>query len=1180
MFKVFQSSHMDQLASQLILRLEQQRRNELSLAADTILIQHAGMTRWLKMQIAEQTGIAANLNCTFPAAFLWQVHQLVLADQRLPDESPYSAEQLTWSIMNLLPGAVQQGPDSFQQLKHYLEHSTDHARPGEEQLKRLQLSSKLASLYEQYLLYRGDWIRQWEAGESVDIIPENQHWQGHLWQILKKHRSSREPMPGPHRVEIHRQFLEQVGKLASWPKQLPDWISIFGISSLPPELLEALAVIGKRDDVCVDLYLLNPCVHYWGDILPEKAIARKSLKQLLNDNHRTDSYDYLLFGNPLLASMGQEGKEFIDQIWEIDHADIQELEQLNSSDGSTDGTSDGSLSMLGFLQHEIYNLTLRGEMEPLSPAISKTDLGKLVVNRSDQSFAVASCYGPMREIEVLYDQILDMLAQDASLTPRDVLVMAPDIGAYAPFIETVFNNPAQGSSRIPYNISDRSLNDESAIYESFLTLLALPDSRFLASEIVDMLMVPAIGQRFGFDTAENIETLIRWVTESGIRWGVDANFKQQEWQLANTNHHTWAFGLDRLLLGYAMESGQGIYNNILPYSHLQGSDGELLGHLTSFINALDALRTTLASPRSLESWQQIFNDIIKGFYNETAETALEFRQIQLASEQLTQIARENSLDEPIYYQTLHHWMKQQLEQPGGGHGFLSRGVTFCNLVAMRNIPSRVICLVGMNDGDFPRSQIQPGFDLLAIPSLRKRGDRSHRQDDRYMFLEVLLAASDRLYISYTGKNDQDDKEREASVLVSELLDYCDRTFLIDSEAGLIDSEAGLIDCEAGLMDCEAGLTESAAEPNSIRDRLVTAYPLQPFSRRYFADNEDGSEDKVLFTYSQQWWDEESSHPLSDQSLYTRWKTTGSTIVTSLDSATQNDLIELDDLISFFRNPAQYFFTRQLNISFPRLDDEIRDDEPFSLDTLAGYQLMDEMLEEEITDEILDSWIQQQQAAGTVLPGFAGENQLANQRQRLAPLLQRLAQVAESFEPARTIDIRSRLNEYLVQGEVNGLHGNTLVQYRPADIKAKDRLSGWIRLLALQAHRVEPFQLVLLGRKGDGYRYEVDTKEAEQHLQTLFSLYLKGQEQPLFFIPDTCLAWQHDIHSGGDEASAAAKAAIAWQTNRFSRGEDSDPYFSRIFAIPEDLDEELTGIAAQVYQPLIEAEDRIMPKGKL
>jgi exodeoxyribonuclease V gamma subunit len=1148
MFKVFQSSQMDQLARQLILRLELQRRNQLSLAADTILIQHAGMTRWLKMQIAEKTGIAANLNCTFPAAFLWKVHQIVLADQQLPDESPYSAEQLTWSIMNLLPGLVQQQPGIFQQLSHYLEHSTDHARPGDEQLKRLQLSSRLARLFEQYLLYRGDWIRQWEVGESVDIIPENQHWQGYLWQVLKKHRSDQEPLPGPHRVEIHHQFLEQVGRLTSWPKELPECISIFGISSLPPELLEALALIGKRDDVSVDLYLLNPCIHYWGDILPEKTIARKNLKQLLKDNHRTEPDDYLLFGNPLLASMGQEGKEFIDQVWEIDHADIQEPEEpCFSGEGSKD-----SLNMLGYLQHEIYNMTLRGEMEPLSAEISATDQGKLVVDRSDQSISVANCYGAMREIEVLYDQILEMLSEDASLTPRDVLVMAPDISTYAPFIESVFNNPAHGSSRLPYNISDRSLSDESAIYKSFLTLLALPDSRFLASEIVDMLMVPAIGQRFGFDSAEKTGILIRWVADSGIRWGVDASFKQQEWQVADNNHHTWAFGLDRLMLGYSMETEHGIYNNILPYSYLQGSDGELLGHLISFINALTALRTTLASPRTLEDWQQKLNDIIKGFYNETAETALEFRQIQLASEHLTHIARENNLDEPIYYQTLHHWMKQQLEQPGDGHGFLSRGVTFCNLVAMRNIPSRVICLVGMNDVDFPRNQIQPGFDLLANPSLHRRGDRSHRQDDRYMFLEALLAANDRLYISYTGKNDQDDKEREASVLLAEVLDYCERTFLI----------------------------EGAKEADSIRDHLVTAYPLQPFSRRYFADNEDGHDDKMLFTYSQQWWNEASSQPSSEQSLYSCWKSAGSAIITAPESAPTADPIELEELISFFRNPAQYFFTRQLNISFPLLDEEISDEEPFSLDTLAGYQLMDEMLQEEITDEILDDWMQKHQAAGTVLPGNAGKNQLAIQRQRLTPLLKRLAQVSESFEPARTIEISSRLGESLVQGELKGLHGNKLVQYRPADIRAKDQLAGWIRLLALQAYRVEPFQLVLLGRKGDGYRYSVETNEAKKHLQTLVSLYLKGQEQPLFFIPDTSRAWQETIQSGGDKVSAAEKAALCWETTRFRRGEDSDPYFSRIFAIPEDLDEDSSGIAARIYQPLIEAEDRIQPKGKL
>ncbi len=1152
MFTVFQSQRMELLASQLVQQLGQRRHPELTLQPDTILIQHAGMTRWLKMQLAQHSGIAANLDCTFPAAFLWRAYQAVLADPALTDETRYAAPQLTWSITGLLPTLVARQPDNYAAVKQYLDQAMDDPQtraglhPGEEQLKRLQLSARLAGLYEQYLLYRGDWITRWEAGEEVTGIPGAHHWQGHLWQALSAHRARLPKPPGPNRVTIHQQFLARASALANWPDELPSQLSIFGISSLPPELLEALAVIGARDDVAVDLYLMNPCNHYWGDIVPEKAIARKSLKQLLADKDLSAEDDYLLYGNPLLASMGQEGKEFIDQLWEIPHLELHELEASAAPDDTN------NITMLQFLQQEIHNLTLRGEMAPLAPEIQATSQGKLHVADTDHSIEVSSCYGAMREVEVLYDRVLNLLDEDASLTPRDILVMAPDIGYYAPFIEAVFNSSAEGQPGLPYNISDRSLQEESAIYLSFLKLLELPDSRFTASQVLDLATVPAIAARFDFDDAQSLATLTRWVTESGIRWGLDASFKQQEWQLAGINNHSWAFGLDRMLLGYAMESDQGLFDDILPYSNLSGSDGQLLGQLISFINRLAELHKTLKIPRKLAAWQILLNRLIRDFYQQDPDTALEFRQIQQTIDQLVQLGEDNNVDEAFHYQVISYWMTRQLQQPAGGHGFLSRGITFCNLVAMRTIPARVVCLIGMNDDDFPRNRNPPGFDLLALPQLRRRGDRSHRQDDRYMFLEALLAARQHLYISYIGRNNQDDKERETSVLVNELLDYCDRAFVIEGN--------------------------TAARP--ARERLVTGYPLQPFSPRYFAaDTGD-----PLYTFSRQWWSGVLDATDSAKSLYAQLGNhplPGLPVDDASDDGDESDKIELDDLLSFFRNPARFFFNRCLTINFPGLDDDIRDEEPFSLDGLDAYALMDEQLQQQPLD--LDHWIERQQAAGTVLPGDAGRRQLLTQASKVAPLLARLEEIEKAFPPPVAVDVAIETESFRLQGHIRGLYGDRLFQYRAADLKPSDRLSAWIRLVALQADPAfsdQDLSMAVLGKNGKGQAYRIDADAAREQLASLIRLYRLGQRQPLFFMPATSSAWQSALRKQGDEGEAMTAAIKAWHPGDYARGDVDDVYLARCFDIPTDISADFKAVAADVFDPLLNHEQSFPGKQAL
>src|SRR5690606_9535507 len=122
-----------------------------------------------------------------------------------------------------------------------------------------------------------------------------------------------------------------------------------------------------------------------------------------------------------------------------------------------------------------------------------------------------------------------------------------------------------------------------------------------------------------------------------------------------------------------------------------------------------------------------------------------------------------------------------------------------------------------NDGDYPRPRAPAHFDLTENDY--RPGDRSRRDDDRYLFLEALLSARERFYLSWVGRSVVDNAESPPSVLVAQLRDHL---------ADVLHSESGY---------------------DNVLEQLTTEHPLQGFSREYFRS---ASPESRLFTYSREW----------------------------------------------------------------------------------------------------------------------------------------------------------------------------------------------------------------------------------------------------------------------------------------------------------------------------------------
>ncbi|MFM2475931.1 exodeoxyribonuclease V subunit gamma [Celerinatantimonas sp. MCCC 1A17872] len=1034
MLYFYQSNQLDVLAG-LIGPLMAQNRLSNPLMREQVLVQSPGMAQWLKLELARQLRVSANIDFPLPASFIWQMFHVVLDD--VPEQSPFNKQAMAWRLMRILP--EQRDDASFAPLFQYL---TDNV---ENQARKLwQLCEKIADLFDQYLVYRPNWMSSWEAGDDLELISKTQPWQPKLWRLLVDDTVAKMDSPY-HRGNLFSDFIERL-TLGTPVSGLPERVFIFGISALPPAYLKALQALAHHIDI--HLFFGNPSREYWGDVRDELALA----------------------GNPLLASMGKLGSDYLELLAETDKQEL-DLELFIEPVGET---------ILATLQRDILHLE-----NPIDPMAWQDSQHKRLAKFEDNSVRFMSCHSARRELEVLHDSLLAMFEADPELTPRDVIVMAADINAYSSAIEAVFGSVDE-AHYIPYAISDRSARDESPLLQSFIELLALPTSRSSASGLLTLLEVPAIGRRFGI-APEKLPQLRQWVIESGVRWGLDKTDMQRWSNPDDSEQNSWLFGLKRMLLGYAMASDT-LVKDVLPYPESQGLSAELVGLLADFIDALITLRNALLENADYQLWQQRLLWIVDTFYEFDEPELFDQQRLQQLIEQLYESAESCDYRADIDAMIIHDYARAQLSNASGSQRFLAGPINFCTLLPMRAIPFKVVCLLGMNDADYPRNVPNVGFDLMAENPMQ-RGDRSRREDDRYLFLEALLAAQQQLYISYVGRSVNDNSPLEPSVLVSELRDYLGQSFALESDLPL----------------------DSDQSAERLLAHLTLEHPLQPFSPEYFRPGEN------YFSYHPRWLSAaraldgqfDKSHPVIEQKL---------TQPMPLDEP-----LSYQDLQQFVRAPSEWLYKRRLNIYYPNLEEQLVEAESFNLSGLARYQLDEQLLGARLQDSAFDEVSQRLKASGHLPHGEFGSLSVEKRWQSLDPLVGRLAQLP-ALSPSRWAVRLEPLSVELpaIHGWLTSQSAEALVGFRPGKLRAQDKLLAWLDYLMACLSDAIPTDNYLLGIDEAISFSPIEPSVAAEYLsQWLIALKIAWQEPFLF---PTQALWLYVEH--------------AWDDTRASLSEDS------------------------------------------
>lgn len=1074
--RIVVSNQLEALAAQLATALCEAPAPPL--AAERIVVPQPLLGRWLRLQLATELDVAAHLRIELPAEFAWSMMRDAVP--ALPAAQPFAPRVLRWRLFTVL--ADWQGEDA---LKRYL-------ADGDER-KRFELADRLAAFYDRCLLYRGDWIRAWEAGDAP-------HWQARLWQAL------RGAAPGPGHwidaVDAYRAAADTEAQLAlplstaesdvHAPTSVQPQVAFFGVAALSPSYLQLLRAATPRWNIC--LYLLSPCREYWADVPGRRA-------------RRADG-DEAADGNELLAAWGRPARE------------MQHLlaEELGTGAPAEIYAAPTGQTRLAAVQRDILDFRRATQARDVDAA-----------DDEDDSLQIHACHSPMREAEVLHDRLLGLFEARPDLQPADVLILTPSLDDYAPAIDAVFG----AAGRIPFHIGRQRRRDSAAV-QALLHLLALPGSRYGMGSVLAPLLCSAVQRRFRLADAD-LPLLRTALARAGVRWGIDAAHVGAQ-GLPATSSHTWRHGLRRLLLGYALAAETAdaaevpLFAGVAPCELSPwGEQADLaayerLGALADYCEQAFALETW-DEARTAGQWTEALRGLVATFFD--ADDA----EVDAVSRLIEDFAAEaDPADAAIPFAVMRDALAGRAGEVTRAVPRLADGTTVARLGFGEVLPAQVVCVVGMNDRAFPRHVAGASFDLIAAEP--RRGDRDRRDEDRYAFLDALLAARRCFLVSYLGRDLRDNAVLPPSVVVAELAEYLQARF-----------------------------------PN--RPPQPCQHPLQAFSPRYFA----AGDSDALFSYSSAMAAAATALAAAAPSAAVPDRFGGKVPVARAHGvADAEESLNLRELMRFAAGPVRYFMTRRLGLALPAGDDEAAEDEPLEVRGLDAWLLKRDLF------ALQRAKVPAEAAAGVLgaralLPnGSLGAVEHGRRSEQVSALVDAIEAFSPLDEELLEVDIDVAGTRLVGRPLAASRYGamqilrvaDGLVCYRFGAIRPQDIVAAWLRLLALTCATGEAAAVRLFGLDEPRFRNQrplaerqlrgPGPSEAAAALGEWVAAWRRGQAEPLPFFPGTSLGWAE----GGSQ-----RALQSW---RGDAGEGREP-FNRLVFPAGPFSEAFEELADDLLRPL-------------
>ncbi|MEU7764768.1 exodeoxyribonuclease V subunit gamma [Nocardia sp. NPDC049190] len=1025
--------------------------------AEVVAVPAKGVERWLTQSLSvvlgagdSADGVCANI--AFPSPVTLVADVLAAVSGMRPADDPWVQERVVWRLLRVIDGSLSE-PWAGVLARHL--GASDVADREHRIGRRYATAAHLAALFDSYGAQRPALITDWAAGLDTDgaggSIPDDLRWQPALWRKLRAEIGVASPA---------ERLNGACARLRAEPDlvALPPRLSLFGVTRLPSDQLAVLSALAERREIHV--WLTHPSPAMWSSLAETSPVCR-----------RAEDSSASAVAHPLLAGLARDIRELQQRLAEPAATGTDTYHTPSAATADVSVPEEDSRTLLRALQKGIRD----DQWPPASGEVG-----------ADRSVQVHACHGPARQVEVLRDCLLGLFAADETLEPRDVLVMCPEVEAYAPLVRAAFGHrtpetpETHGDSerteppahRLRVRLADRARGVTNPLLAVIGVLLELADGRVTVTQVLDLADTEAVRRRCGFDD-DDIERLREWAAESGARWGIGQR-QRQAFGLADFAQNTLNSAVDRILLGVtADESSDDWLDLALPLDDVDSNDVDLAGRFAEFVDRLAVCLRDLRGPRPAHEWAAVLAralDLLTDVPDVQAWVRTEARQELAAT---TEHAGEASLrlaDVAVL-------LRSRLAARPTRANFRTGELTVCGMVPMRSVSHRVVVLLGLDDDVFPRAGAVDGDDVLAREPLL--GERDPRSEDRQLLLDAVLAARDTLVVFHTGADPVSGTPRPPSIPVAELLD---------------------------VLRTHVGAT--------AMDEVVTRHPLQPFDVRNFRAERPFSFDTVALAGARA-----AGRPAQPRPPF---------LAAPLPAAEAAD-VALADLISFVEHPVRAFLWQRLGIRVPEHEEDIADRLPIELDGLAKWELGERLLAARLTGADPAGLRAAEWRRGT-LPPFGFGAAVLDEVEHTVDRLFRAAQ-ADYAGAARAVDIAVDLgNGRRLTGTVPEVRGETLVRTTFSRLAPKHRIGAWVALLALAVTEDRSWRAVSTGRGQFGrpaWRCELtapDMPVARTILRELVAVRDAGLTEPLPIAPAATAVYAERRFRGAnvDDAVAAAE----------------------------------------------------------
>jgi exodeoxyribonuclease V gamma subunit len=1016
---------------------------------EVIVVQSLGMERWLSMGLSRRFGVWANAEHPFPRALIEQVLETIIGP--VPPERRWSRESMTFHLTSIFD-ALPEEP-SLARLRGYLLIRDDIE-------SRLELAAEIADAFDQAQIYRPEWFLAW-ASRSKNLDAHD--FRPSLFRLLEQRLGSHH---FPVRVES---LLARLPGVDCSSLELPSRICLFAVAAMPPTFLRVFDALSTK--LPVHWFLLTASREYLGEEMERRELARLPSKGQSLTRERVRM-------QPLLGSYGRMMRD-LGQLVERDcvYEDAGQKDFVESRDGT----------VLSTLQADLCVLGRRG---------TGGELPALPLRPGDDSVQVHVCHGPRRELEVLKEVLLQAFEREPDLVPEDVIVLLRDVEVYAPLVQAVFSTERGKPGYVPYTLADRAIGTGNAVADALKRYLDCISLRINIADLEDLLEYDALLRKFDIEPL-SVTKIRDWLSVLGARWGADVAERKRE-GLPEQPEHTLRFALSRLVLGAAMDSSaESAFLGMLPFD-VEGDDAILAGRFVNCVTTLLDFRERFAVSRTFAQWDECLLEVVEALFSVPPELSWQLSEVRAAVQATCADAVVAGFDSPVPIRVVITRLAEHFENTRSSRAFLSGGVTFCAMLPMRGIPAKIVVMLGLDDGSFPRVARVSSFDEIAREP--QVGDRLLREEDRHLFLESLLAARQRFIITYTGRSARDDSPRPPSVVIEELLGVIDESFFVADGGNPSDTSS-----------------EHASDRASYR--LVVVHPMHAHSPRYF----DGSDARLLQSSP-------SAFRAAQALVASRFEPPVG-LRQRLTASTKTQL-RIAEFERFWEAPGDAFWQSRLLARTDRELKPIEVLEPVELDGLSRWSLMNEQFvaarERKATGEQYVLW----KANGRSPAGALGMVAFEQSLERILPLRNCFAQLTQG-KSERFCAIALVIGGVTLTGYVGELYGQQRLDWGVSALRPKNRLRAWLRHLLLAASGNAVRSYVLRPAAGNTKRPSLERwcplskADALQHLERLLELYVFGTTAPLPFFPALSYEFVLRQRKGESKTAALAKATRSY-----------------------------------------------------